>query len=232
MTARTAALAPLILAEGVQRAYRSGADDVRVLEDVGLAVHAGELVLLVGPSGSGKTTLLSILAGLLRPDAGRVVLAGERIDGADELCVARVRRRSVGFVFQTFQLFEALSARDNVAEVLGLRGLPIAAARREAGQLLAALGLAERSSHLPSQLSSGQKQRVAIARAFAGGPRVIFGDEPTAALDGTTAREVMELLRAQVTGERCALIVTHDLRLRRYADRVLALDQGRLTEIA
>jgi putative ABC transport system ATP-binding protein len=221
---------PPIAAESVRRAYRSGPESAQVLTDVSLEVRPGELVLLVGPSGSGKTTLLSVLAGLLRADGGRVVLAGERIDGRSEVEVARVRRRSVGFVFQAFQLFPSLSARDNVAEALRLRGLPMATARIEATRMLTEVGLRDRASHRPDQLSAGQKQRVAIARAFAGDPKVVFGDEPTASLDRKTATDIMELFRAHVRGERAAVVVTHDLELRRYADRVLTLEDGRIRE--
>jgi len=222
----------LVRARGVSRHFSSGPERLEVLDDVSLAVAPGELALLVGPSGSGKTTLLSILAGLLAPDAGTVELAGERIDDKNERARARVRRASVGFVFQSFELFEPLSALDNVAEVLALRGGSIHAARATATKLLEEVGLGKRLRHKPAALSAGQRQRVAIARAFATEPRVLFADEPTASLDGTSAKEVMRLLRERVSGDRCALIVTHDLRLSEYADRVLALTDGRLEEVA
>jgi putative ABC transport system ATP-binding protein len=220
----------LVRAENVRRRYRTGLEVVKVLDRVSLAVHPGELVLLMGPSGSGKTTLLSILAGLLRPDAGEVWLRDQRIDPLSEAEVTDVRRRSIGFVFQGFHLFEALTARDNVAEVLVLKGMRIREARPRAVELLDEVGLAHKATSLPRHLSSGQKQRVALARAMAGDPPILFGDEPTAALDTNTAVEVMRLMRARVRGGRCALVVTHDLRLERFADRVLQLVDGRIEE--
>jgi putative ABC transport system ATP-binding protein len=224
--------ASLLSARHVRRAHRTAWGVVPVLEDVSLELRAGELALLVGPSGSGKTTLLSVLSGLMRPDAGEVTLAGTRIDALGEAAIAAVRRRSVGFVFQSFQLFEALSACDNVAEVLALRGQRFGSARETARALLADVGLADRAHHLPAQLSAGQKQRVAIARAFAGDPPVVFADEPTAALDPPTARDIMRRFREQVRGSRCALVVTHDEKLRDFADRALRLDSGRLEDVS
>jgi putative ABC transport system ATP-binding protein len=220
----------LVAAREVRRGYSTAAGRVTVVDGASLAVRPGELVLLLGPSGSGKTTLLSLLAGLLRPDAGQIDLAGQPIDQLAETAVARIRRREVGFVFQSFHLFEALTARDNVAEALALRGTPIREARIEAIALLEDVGLGDRTSHLPSQLSAGQKQRVALARAFAGTPRVIFADEPTTALDAATGEHVLRLLREHVTHDRCAVVVAHDVRLRRFADRVLTIVDGRIEE--
>lgn len=220
----------MLRAEGLVKRYASGGAQIAVLDGASLSVRAGEIVLLVGPSGSGKTTLLSVLAGLARPDRGSIALAGEALFGRSEAQLAEIRRKHVGFVFQAFHLFEALSARDNVAEVLAMRGWPIGRAREEALRLLSDVGLGDRASHRPRELSAGQKQRVAVARALAGGPEVVFGDEPTAALDRRTAEEVMELFRRQITADRCAVLVTHDLGLRRYADRVLTLRDGRLFE--
>jgi putative ABC transport system ATP-binding protein len=221
----------LARAEQVSKSYGSGALTTPVLHDVSMALPAGELTLLMGPSGSGKTTLLSILAGLLRPSSGQVELCGESISDAPEAAVTRRRRLDLGFVFQTYNLFPALSALDNVAEILALKGAPVARAREEARAALERVGLEDRLDHLPAKLSGGEKQRVAIARACAGRPRLILGDEPTAALDGATASSVMELLRAQVTPERSVLLVTHDHRLERFADRVIELADGRITGV-
>jgi putative ABC transport system ATP-binding protein len=221
----------LLRAQDVHRCFRTGVEEVRVLDGVSFAVYPGELVLLMGPSGSGKTTLLSILAGLLRPDAGEVWLGDRRIDVLSEAQVTEVRRASIGFVFQAFHLFEALNARDNVAEVLVLKGRRLRAARAEALTLLERVGLGAKAHALPRQLSSGQKQRVALARAMAGDPPIVFGDEPTAALDAATAVEVMTLVRAHVRAGRCALVVTHDPRLERFADRVVRLEEGRVEEV-
>jgi putative ABC transport system ATP-binding protein len=220
----------LVSATGVEKTYGKGELAVRVLEGVSLEVRAGELVLLMGPSGSGKTTLISVLAGLLRPSAGRVELCGSPISELSEAEVAAVRRRNLGFVFQSYNLFPALTAWDNVAEVLKMKGYSARDARERAADALDRVGLGERLTHRPAELSGGQKQRVAIARALAGEPSLIFGDEVTAALDTHTALQVMELLRSQVTPERGILIVTHDRRLEQYADRVVDLEDGRVVD--
>jgi putative ABC transport system ATP-binding protein len=212
----------------VSKSYGSGALATPVLHDVSLTVAAGELTLLMGPSGSGKTTLLSILAGLLRPSAGTVELCGEPISESPAEAVTRTRRAHLGFVFQTYNLFPALSALDNVAEILAMKGVAIASARAQAKDALSRVGLADRLHHRPAGLSGGEKQRVAIARAMAGDPLLILGDEPTAALDGTTAASVMSLLREQVTPAKSVLLVTHDHRLERFADRVIELADGRI----
>jgi putative ABC transport system ATP-binding protein len=218
----------LVRAESVSKSYGAGALTTRVLYDVSLALPAGELTLLMGPSGSGKTTLLSILAGLLRPSSGEVELCGEPIASAPAEVVTRTRRANLGFVFQTYNLFPALTARDNVAEILAMKGVPLDEARARAEVALARVGLGERLHHLPAQLSGGEKQRVAIARACAAAPRLILGDEPTAALDGASATTVMELLSAHVGPDRGVLLVTHDHRLERFADRVIELSDGRI----
>lgn len=223
----------LVRTEGVTKVYGKGALATPVLHGVTMEMRAGELVLLMGPSGSGKTTLISILAGLLRATTGEVELCGKRISGLAEREVTRVRRDHLGFIFQTYNLFPALTALDNVAEVLRLKGEPAGAARDRASQALERVGLGDRMHHRPSELSGGQKQRVAIARALAGEPSLVLGDEVTAALDTSTAMSVMELLREQVAKERGILIVTHDRRLEQYADRVIHIEDGRIqTEIA
>ena len=218
----------LARAEGVGKVYRQGTTETRVLRDVSVTLEAGELVLLMGPSGSGKTTLLSILAGLLQPSEGEVELCGTRLDTLPQAAVTRVRRRHVGFVFQSYCLFGALSALDNVAEPLAMKGRSIRRAREEAMAALESVGMGPRAHHLPADLSGGEKQRVAVARALAGDPRIIFGDEPTAALDGRTAASVVALLQEAVSPTRSVLLVTHDQRLEPYAHRVLHLADGAL----
>lgn len=221
----------LVRAIDVRKSFGSGELETPVLEDVTLDIFAGELVLLMGPSGSGKTTLISVLAGLLRPTGGHVELCGAPISELSESAVARVRRRHLGFVFQTYNLFPALSALDNVAEVLRLKGMPAREARARAAATLAEVGLADRLGHRPGELSGGQKQRVAIARALAGDPSLVLGDEVTAALDTHTALAVLEILRAQVGPERGILLVTHDRRLEQFADRVIEIEDGRVGRI-
>jgi putative ABC transport system ATP-binding protein len=216
----------LIRARGVTKSFGEAEQQTAVLLGIDLEIRAGELTLLMGPSGSGKTTLVSILAGLLRPSAGDVDICGERISALDEAAVSRVRRRHVGFIFQTYNLFPALSALDNVALGYRMRGASVAEARDRARDALSGVGLSARLGYLPAKLSSGQKQRVAIARALAGSPAIVLGDEPTAALDGPTALAVMELLRERVTRETAVLVVTHDHRLERYAHRTIAIEDG------
>jgi putative ABC transport system ATP-binding protein len=216
----------LLAARGVRKTYGEGALATTALREVSLDVHAGELTLLMGPSGSGKTTLISILAGLLRPSEGTVRLVGEPITEMSEADVASVRRQNLGFVFQSYNLFPALTARDNVAVVLRMKGLERADAERAAGEVLARVGLGDRAHHRPGELSGGQKQRVAIARAIAGGPALVVGDEITAALDGATGMAVLELLRAHVRPDTGVLLVTHDHRLEAYAHRVVEMEDG------
>jgi putative ABC transport system ATP-binding protein len=218
---------PLVIAEHLHKEYCQGDATLTVLDDVSVTIAPGELVLIMGPSGSGKTTLISILAGLLRPTDGTVNLCGHRITEMSSGKTARVRRRHLGFVFQSYNLFDALSALDNVAEPLTMKGLSLRRARARAETCLAEVGLAHRLHHRPSDLSGGEKQRVAIARAVAGEPNIVFGDEPTAALDGTTAATILGHLRAAVDGGRSVVLVTHDRRLEAYADRIIRLRDGR-----
>ena len=220
--------APILAADGVRKIYGQGALATHVLHDVRLAIPRGQLVLLTGPSGSGKTTLISILAGLIQPTAGTVDVCGYRLTSLSEAQNARVRREHVGFVFQVDNLFPALTALDNVAEVLRLRDLPRRAARPIARAALARVGLADRLDHRPGELSGGQRQRVAVARALASRPSLLIGDEITSALDGATALEIMQLVRAFVTDDTAAVIVTHDHRLERFADRIIRMEDGRI----
>jgi len=218
----------LVRLSGVTKNFGEADAQTPVLLGIDLEIRAGELTLLMGPSGSGKTTLVSIIAGLLRPSDGRVELCGAPISELDEAGVSRVRRRHVGFIFQTYNLFPALTALDNVALGYRMRGQSLAEARDRAHAALVSVGLEARTGYLPAKLSSGQKQRVAIARALAGGPSIVIGDEPTAALDGPTAMSVMVLLRERVTPESAVLVVTHDHRLERYAHRTVYMEDGRI----
>lgn len=220
--------APLVQISGVTKRFGSAEQETSVLLGIDLVILPGELTLLMGPSGSGKTTLVSILAGLLRPSEGKVELCGAPISELDEPAVSRVRRRHVGFIFQTYNLFPALSALDNVALGYRMRGDKPAQARASAQAALGGVGLAARAQYLPAKLSSGQKQRVAVARALAGAPSIVIGDEPTAALDGPSASGVMSLLRERVTSESAVLVVTHDHRLERFAHRTLYMEDGRI----
>ena len=214
----------------VSKRYGSGDTAVDAVRDVSLTVEPGEIVLIMGPSGSGKTTLLSMLGALMRPSTGTIEVAGSVVTELAESKLADIRLRKIGFIFQDFNLLASLSARDNVAIVAELAGVPASQARTRATALLTEFGLPKRLGFRPEQLSGGEKQRVAIARALVNAPALLLADEPTANLDSKIGHDLMGLLR-QVTREqaRSAVIVSHDQRIRDIADRVLWLEDGRLT---
>jgi putative ABC transport system ATP-binding protein len=216
-----------IVASHINLVYRNGGEEFNGLQDVSLTVKSGEVHLLMGPSGSGKTTLLSILAGLLTPTSGQVNLLGEEITQLSRSRLAALRLKHLGFIFQSFNLFPALTACENVEVAFQLKG--IHKARKHAIELLDQVGLADRCNNRPQDLSGGQKQRVAIARALAGNPQIIMADEPTAALDSQNGHAIIELLRnlAKTSG-RTVLIVTHDPRILDVADRVTDLEDGKI----
>ena len=223
---------PAIRVAGVTRTYGTGATMTHALRGVDLDVHAGEVLLMEGPSGSGKTTLLSIMGAILRPTSGAVIVGGRDIAQLLERELPRVRLEELGFVFQGFNLFPALTVLENVAIALDIRGERGAAALARARRVLEDVGLGDKTQSLPRDLSGGQKQRVAIARALVGGPRVILADEPTASLDAESGQRVMELLRSLAQEEdRAVVIVTHDARTLAYADRVVRIADGRLQEV-
>jgi len=215
--------------EGVVKVFEEGAQRVEVLRGVSLDVEPGQVVALEGPSGSGKTTLLSIMGCILTPTAGTVTVAGEVADAARPRRLRDIRRRSIGFVFQQFNLFPALTALENVEYALNVKGVRGQAARTQALAVLERVGLADRMSFLPRDLSGGQKQRVAIARALAGSPRVLLADEPTANLDTAVGDQILDLFRDLARQEsKGIVIVTHDPKVRRIADRVVGIRDGRL----
>ena len=221
----------MIRAQNVAKWVSSPQGRLDILQPLDLAIASGERCAIVGPSGSGKTTLLALLAGLDLPSAGRLWLTDQELTALDEDARATLRRQHVGFVFQNFQLLDNLTALDNVALPLELRGDRDARAR--ARDMLARVGLAERAHHYPPTLSGGEQQRVALARAFVGRPQVLFADEPTGSLDRASAQAVQtlmfELNRAAGT---TLVIVTHDEALAAHADRRLQLTAGRLTDAA
>jgi putative ABC transport system ATP-binding protein len=218
---------PVIRARALSKCYREGATELRALSDVNLDIPVGQLTLLMGPSGSGKTTLLSILGCILRPTEGRLELLGEDVTALPEKELPRIRRHAIGFVFQGFNLFPALTATENVELALDVRGSRGKEVRHRAEELLVEVGLDDRKDAFPADLSGGQKQRVAIARALAGDPPILLADEPTAALDSTSGRTVIELLQrfAHHHG-RAVVMVTHDPRVLSYGDRILHLEDG------
>jgi putative ABC transport system ATP-binding protein len=212
------------------KTYRQGKLEVPVLQGVSLAVERGEVVALEGPSGSGKTTLLCILGCLLTPTRGRVVIDGQAIDESRPDRLQEIRRRSIGFVFQQFNLFPSLTASENVEYALNLKGWRGKDARREAERALESVGLGDRKNFRPRDLSGGQRQRIAVARAMAGTASVILADEPTGNLDSESGSLILGLFRDLAkSGSRALLIVTHDPLVRVIADRVLTIRDGRLT---
>ncbi|HZQ88367.1 MAG TPA: ABC transporter ATP-binding protein [Gaiellaceae bacterium] len=222
---------PLLRVEDVSKTFGSGRTAVRAVDGVSFVTSGGEVTLVMGPSGSGKTSLLSMIGGILRPTAGRVSIGGVEVTSLGRRALPAVRRELVGFVFQTFNLLESLSACENVEIALNIAGLRGAAARERARRLLCEAGLEARLDFNAADLSAGERQRVAIARALANRPRLLLADEPTANLDTAAGREVMRLLRelTQMKGH-AAVVVSHDPRLRRIADTVLRLEDGRLRQ--
>ncbi len=216
-------------AVGVTKVFREGREEVSVLNGVDLTLDAGEIVALEGPSGSGKTTFLSILGCILTPTSGRIVVDGEEIDAARPKRLPAIRKRSIGFIFQQYNLFPALTALENVEYALNIKGVKGKVARAQAEEALAAVDLVDRRRFLPRDLSGGQKQRVAIARALAGKPSVLLADEPTANLDSAVGTQILALFRELAKREnRGLLIVTHDPNVRTIADRVVKIRDGRI----
>ncbi len=213
----------------VVKTFEEGSQRVEVLKGVSMHVEKGEVVALEGPSGSGKTTLLSIMGCILTPTSGHVTVAGEGLSTAKPERLRQARRKSIGFVFQQYNLFPALSAVENVEYALGVKGIRGRSAEAEAREVLERVGLADRWHFLPRDLSGGQKQRVAIARALAGSPEVILADEPTANLDSVVGEGILDLFRELAKSERKGLVVvTHDPKVRKIADRVVGIRDGRL----
>lgn len=207
-----------------------GEQPLQVLKGINLKIKTGDIQLLMGPSGSGKTTLLSILGGILTPTEGQVSLLGQEITGLSRHKLAQFRLRNMGFIFQGFNLFPALTASENVEAALNLKGVKGREGRQQAFKLLEQVGLADKHKSLPSDLSGGQKQRIAIARSLAGKPRLILADEPTAALDSQRGRAVIELLRSLAKEEGCTVVmVTHDSRIIDIADRVVYVEDGNIS---
>ena len=222
----------LVELDGAARWFGSGHTQVTALHPTSLSVNAGELLAVMGPSGSGKTTLLSLVGGLDRPSAGRVIVAGQDVGTLKPKQLAILRRRIVGYVFQDLNLLLGLTARENVAIPLELDGRPLGEARAAADKALASVGLDSLGDRFPDDLSGGEQQRVAIARALVGGRQILLADEPTGALDSMTGESVMRLLRAHCDGGGTAILVTHDAAHAAWADRVVFLRDGRAVDEA
>jgi len=216
---------PVLEAIGLVVTYGSGPTAVHAVNGVDLALAPGEILALMGPSGSGKTTLLMVLGALLHPSAGRVRVAGQEILGLSKEELAQLRLARLGFIFQGYNLFPALTALENVQLALELKARDLG----EGPQLLERVGLGNRLGHYPRQLSGGEKQRVAIARALAGEPSILLADEPTAALDSANGRAVVRLLGDLAHDQgQAAVIVTHDARVGELSDRIVRLEDGRI----
>jgi putative ABC transport system ATP-binding protein len=214
---------------GVTKNFLEGREVVSVLKGVSLAVERGEVVGLEGPSGSGKTTLLFILGGLLTPSSGRVIIEGQEVDPSRTDQLPELRKRSIGFVFQQFNLFPALTALENVEYALNIKGIRGLAAHREATRLLEVVAMADQRRLRARHLSGGQKQRVAIARALAGRAAIILADEPTASIDSQLGSQILDLfVRLARDENRAILIVSHDTKVRDVADRIIQIRDGRL----
>ncbi|GAA1416009.1 ABC transporter ATP-binding protein [Kitasatospora putterlickiae] len=216
--------------DNVTRVHGQGAAEVQALRDVDLKVHPGEFVAVMGPSGSGKSTLLTLAGGLDTPSGGQVLVEGVALGGLSRKRLAEVRRRSVGYVFQDYNLIPALTAAENISLPRELDGVSTRAARREALAALEELGIPELADRFPDDMSGGQQQRVAIARALIGDRRLVLADEPTGALDSTTGESVLAVLRARCDAGAAAMMVTHEARHAAWADRVVFLRDGRMVD--
>jgi putative ABC transport system ATP-binding protein len=217
--------------QNVTKVFQEGREQVNVLNGVSLNLEAGEIVALEGPSGSGKTTFLSIVGCILTPSGGHVFVDGEEVDSKKPALLPGIRKRSIGFVFQQYNLFPSLTALENVQYALKIKGKTGPAGRKEAERALESVELTDRKNFLPRDLSGGQKQRVALARALAGAPPLLLADEPTANLDTQLGTQIIELFRQSAKRDnRGVLIVTHDPKVRTIADRVLQIRDGRILQ--
>jgi len=222
---------PIIKTENICRIFQTGASQVQALKDVNIAVNPGELLVLRGRSGSGKTTLMNILSALDAPTSGRVWVEGKEITAMTDSQRDELRRTDMSFVFQSVALMGQMSAYENVEFGLRIAGFPMAGRRERAEECLAAVGLRQRMHHRPAELSGGEQQRVAIARAMAHHPKVLFADEPTAALDSSMGLQVMRLLRSLVEKEGVTIVLTtHDPNMVELGDHIYSIQDGEIIE--
>ncbi|MDX6408749.1 MAG: putative transport system ATP-binding protein [Gaiellaceae bacterium] len=224
---------PIYALEDVDRVYGQGAGEVHAVRDLALEIDRGEFVVVVGPSGSGKTTLLQLLGALDRPTTGKVEFEGRDLARMPDAELTELRLRTIGFIFQQFNLIPTLTAAQNVEVALAPTGMDSDARRLRAHELLESVGLGSRATHLPSELSGGEQQRVAIARALANEPDVLLADEPTGNLDTATGEEIMALLKGlSVDGGQTVILITHDVAIAAQAARVIRMQDGRLLAAA
>lgn len=219
----------IVKLENVKKIYKTGDTTITALDTTTISFETHKLTLIMGPSGSGKTTLLSILGCVIYPTEGRVFYKDKEVTKLKEADLADLRLQQIGFVFQQFNLIEPLTALENVMQPLILQKIPKAEAREKAKKALDEVGLSNRMSNLPKKLSGGQKQRVAIARALVTDPSMILCDEPTASLDAKSAEVIMDELKSLASRGKAVIIVTHDLRLRKFADKVIYVEEGKVS---
>lgn len=219
----------IVAVKNVKKTYQSGDTTIVALDTASETFNKGELTLIMGPSGSGKTTLLSLIGCIIYPTEGDVYLKGQHINILSENELAKIRLNTIGFVFQQFNLLEPLTALENVMQPMILQGIAPAEAKARALEALEKVNLTARKNNLPKKLSGGQKQRVAIARALVTNPEIILCDEPTASLDAKSAGTIMEELKALSRQDKAVIIVTHDLRLRKFADRIIYVEEGKVS---
>lgn len=219
----------IISLKGVNKIYKTGDTTITALDQTDLDLRSGELTLIMGPSGSGKTTLLSIIGCVIYPTQGEVYFLDRKVTDLSENELASIRLHQIGFVFQQFNLLEPLNALENVMQPMVLQQLAKSEIRSRAENALDKVGLLDRMNNLPKKLSGGQKQRVAIARALVTNPPIVLCDEPTASLDARSAAVIMEELKALAEEGKAVIIVTHDLRLRKFADRIIYVEEGKVS---
>lgn len=219
----------IVEVKNAMKTYLSGDTTITALHPTNVTFNKGEVTLIMGPSGSGKTTLLSLVGCIIYPTEGEVFLKGINVSELSEKELAKIRLNTVGFVFQHFNLLEPLSALENVMQPMILQGISKTEAKEKALKALEKVNLLERKNNLPKKLSGGQKQRVAIARALVTNPDIILCDEPTASLDAKSGAVIMEELKLLSRQDKAVIIVTHDLRLRKFADRVIYVEEGKVS---
>ncbi|GEM64494.1 ABC transporter ATP-binding protein [Sphingobacterium sp. PCS056] len=220
----------IVTLENVKKIYKTGDTTITALDSTTISFETNKLTLIMGPSGSGKTTLLSILGFVIYPTEGEVIYKGKKVSELKESDLATLRLHEIGFIFQQFNLIEPLNALENVMQPLILQGIKKNEATKRAKIALEEVGLVTRMYTLPKRLSGGQKQRVAIARALVTSPSMILCDEPTASLDAKSAESIMKELKTLASKNKVVVIVTHDLRLRQYADKVIYVEEGKVSD--
>lgn len=216
--------------KAIVKAYKMGDEDQVVLKGVNLVVHKGEFISILGPSGSGKSTMMNIIGCLDTPTSGTYLLGGRNISDQSQKQLARIRSKEIGFIFQSFQLLPRLSARENVELPLIYAHIPPQERKIRAEEMLKKVGLEEKMNHRPNQLSGGQQQRVAIARALANNPTILLADEPTGALDQKTGKQVMDLFKDLNQEGNTIIMITHDVNIAKYANRIVNILDGNLFE--